>query len=87
MSFSPISLFQIPDSFEEEETQPKTDAFKKYSDEKPDLPSPDLSDVNFPKEGKSPLHYVKSRFAREWYSVWPVSDCLIHNNITIHQEP
>ena len=76
----------MTDSFEEDETQPKTDAFKKYSDEKPDLPSPDLSDVNFPKEGKSPLHYVKSRFAREWYSVWPVSDCLIHNNITIHQE-
>lgn len=96
--FSPVWLFQIPDSFdkfylritdsfEEDETQLKTDAFKKYSDEKPDFPSRDLSDANFPKEGKSPLHYVKSRFAGEWYSVWPVSDCLIHNNLTIHQEP
>ncbi|KAM7433100.1 hypothetical protein ABFA07_016615 [Porites harrisoni] len=47
------SEISFEDSFEEVETQPKTDAFKKYSDGKPDLPSPDLSDVNFPKEGKT----------------------------------
>ncbi|KAM7433093.1 hypothetical protein ABFA07_016610 [Porites harrisoni] len=63
------SEISFEDSSEEDETQPKTGAFKKYCDEKPDLPSPDLSDVNFLKEGKSPPHYVKCRFAGEWYSV------------------
>ena len=87
-SFSSVWLFQIlGSSFEEDETQLKTDAFKKYSDGKADLSSPDLSDVKFPKEGKSLLYYVKSRFAEEWYTVYPVSNCLIHNNLTIHQEP
>ncbi|CAH3046897.1 unnamed protein product [Porites lobata] len=65
------SEISCEDSFEEDETQVKTDAFEKYSDEKAYSFSLDFSDVNFPTEGICILHNVKSRFAEEWYSIWP----------------